>query len=58
LQTRTALDDTDSNPVLMHKRYPYVSKKQLGRWTTESSDQFRWRKKSVTSTHAVALASP
>ena len=36
----------DSNPVLMNKRYPYVSTKQLNRWSTESGDQYRWRKKS------------
>lgn len=29
----------------MNKRYPYVSKKQLGRWTTETSDSFKWKKK-------------
>jgi hypothetical protein len=44
-QNRQSTDD--SNPVLMNKRYPYVSKKQLGRWSTETGDQFRWRRKSA-----------
>lgn len=48
-QARVA-DDTDGNPVLMNKRYPYVSKKQLGRWSTETGDSFRWRRKSSAST--------
>ncbi len=43
-QNRQSSDD--SNPVLMNKRYPYVSTKQLNRWSTESGDQYRWRKKS------------
>lgn len=52
---RTALDDTANNPVLMHKRYPYISKKQLGRWSTETGDQFRWRKKAHNPTSAVSM---
>jgi hypothetical protein len=42
----------------MNKRYPYVSHKQLGRWSTETGDSFRWRKKSGgLNTSAVSLAS-
>jgi hypothetical protein len=33
-------DQTPSNPVLMHRRYPSVSDRQRTRWSTETRDQF------------------
>jgi hypothetical protein len=43
------------NPVLMHTRYPYVSKKQTGRWGTETGASYKWRKGSPKKTQAVSL---
>jgi len=33
------------NPILMHKRFPMSSDKQIGRWRTETKSSFVWSKK-------------
>ena len=33
------------NPILMHKRFPMASDKQIGRWRTETKSSFVWSKK-------------
>jgi hypothetical protein len=35
----------DFNPLLVHKRYPQNSDKQIGRWTTETKSSFTWKNK-------------
>jgi len=55
LAKQSSYDDTSSNPVLMNRRYPYVSTKQLGRWTTETGDSFRWRRKAAPTHVTTAL---
>lgn len=36
------------NPILMHKRFPMSSDKQIGRWRTETKASFVWSKKKNT----------
>lgn len=36
------------NPILMHKRFPMSSDKQIGRWRTETKSSFVWSKKKST----------
>ena len=33
--------DAKFNPILMHKRFPSGSDRQIGRWTTESKSRYR-----------------
>mmetsp|Transcript_3752 Transcript_3752/g.8473 ORF Transcript_3752/g.8473 Transcript_3752/m.8473 type:complete len:235 (+) Transcript_3752:120-824(+) len=41
------------NPVLMHRRYPYVSKSQ--NWSTETGANFKWRRGAPKATQSVSL---
>lgn len=42
IKPRMYVDDSPSNPVLLHRRYPAISDRQTTRWSTETKDSFRW----------------
>ena len=46
IATQTKKGSVDSfNPILMHRRFPSSSDKQIGRWRTETKSSFVWSKK-------------
>lgn len=46
IAAQTKKGSVDSfNPILMHRRFPSSSDKQIGRWRTETKSSFVWSKK-------------
>jgi hypothetical protein len=44
-QAKMYVDESNSNPVLVNRRYPEMSDRQATRWSTETKDSFRWKNK-------------
>lgn len=42
---KSAASFDNFNPLLVHKRYPQNSDKQIGRWTTETKSSYTWKNK-------------